>query len=256
MFQAFVILLREGFESFLMVAITVAYLRKIRQENLLPAVTWGVVTSLVVSFLLGYVIFQASISEPLWEGAMGLVSAFLVGGFVIHMWKTAPHLKQDMEKKLAEKAHAPTAKSAWWGVFLFTIFMISREGVETAIMLIQVHTTGVISGSLLGALAATAIAWVWSHVSRLINLKLFFQATSIFLLLFVLQILLFAFHEFSEAGLLPNSEYWHNLTEPYGPDGIYGKWISVGTVLICASWIVIVWVTDRFKKNSSQAPSR
>ena len=256
MWQSFVILLREGFESFLLVAITSAYLRKTGRQILKSAVNWGLVASLALSALLGYIVFVTSASQPFWEGVMGLVSAFLVGGFVIHMWKTASHLKQDMEKKLAEKTDAHTGRAAWWGVFVFTVFMISREGMETALMLIQVHSTDVVSGALLGALGAATIAFAWTRVGRLINVKLFFQVTSIFLLLFVVQILFNASHEFSEAGVLPNSEWWHNFSEPYGPDGIYGKWVSLGMVGVCASWLLFAWLKDNNKKTASQAPPR
>ena len=251
MYQAFVIVLREGFESFLLVAITVAYLQKTRREGLLSAVNWGVLAALGVSAILGFAIFHTS-SEPLWEAAMGLVSAFLVGGFVMHMWKTAPHLKQDMEKKLAEKTTAPTPKAAWWGVFIFTVFMIAREGMETALMLFQIHTAGVVSGVLLGALAAAGIALLWVRVGNRINLKLFFQVTSIFLMFFVVQILIYSFHEFTETGLMPNGEYWHVLTEPYGPDGVYGKWMSLATVALCLGWLMVA----EFKHNWKKRPSR
>ena len=242
MWQAFVIVLREGFESFLMVAITVSYLHKTRRTDLMSAVTCGILGSILISAGIGFFIFQTSGSQPLWEGILGLISAFLVGGFVIHMWKTAPHLKQDMEKHLAEKTSDHSGFSAWLGVFIFIVFMISREGMETALMLIQVHTPGVLIGSLLGALAAALIAFIWTRVGRAINLKLFFQTTSIFLMLFVLQILLYSFHEFTETGFFPNGEYWHALTEPYGPDGLYGRWISLGMVFICAAWLFTAWM--------------
>lgn len=249
MWQAFIILLREGFESFLLVAITVAYLRKTHREVLMPAVYWGLLASLGASALLGWAVFVTSASQPLMEGILGVISAFLVGGFVVHMWKTAPYLKQDMEKALAEKTQERTGQAAWWGTFIFTVFMISREGMETALMLIQVHSSEVVTGSLLGALGASAIAFVWTKVGRLINVKLFFQVTSIFLLLFVVQILFNASHEFAEAGVLPNSEYWHNFSEPYGPDGVYGKWVSVAMVCICAIWLLVAWVRESSKKT-------
>ena len=49
MLQAFVITLREGLEAFLIVAISLAYLRKTGRGRLVPAVHWGIATSLVVS---------------------------------------------------------------------------------------------------------------------------------------------------------------------------------------------------------------
>lgn len=248
MLQSFIIILREGFESFLLVAIIAGYLRKTGRAALLPAVGWGIAGALVLSAALGFVLLWTA-SEPLAEGIMGLISAVLVGAFVVHMWRTAPHLKTDMEHELAAKIQKPTTRGAWAGAFIFTLFMIAREGMETALMLIQVHSRDVVAGSLLGALAAAAVALLWLKVGHLINVKLFFQVTSLFLLLFVGQILLYSFHEFTEAGVFPNSEYWHLATEPYSPDGIYGKWISLITVAICVVWLLTALVRDWRRKR-------
>jgi high-affinity iron transporter len=251
MMQAFVIVLREGFEAFLIVAITAAYLRKTGRTALLSAVNWGIAAALAISASLGFIILQTSSSQPLWEGILGLISAILVGVFVIHMWKTAPYLKQHMEKALAERTE--DSASAWWGVFAFTVFMISREGFETAIMLIQVHTAGVVWGSILGALGAAFVAFLWNRIGHRINLKLFFQFTSIFLMIFVAQILVYSFHEFTETGYFPNSEYWHNLSEPYGPDGRYGQWYSIFMVAIFGAWLLQAWATSVLQARKSSA---
>lgn len=249
MIQAFVIVLREGFESFLIVAIIVAYLQKTGRRSLMPAVWWGAVASVFLSVLLGFVLLQGA-NEPLWEGITGAVSAVMVTWFVIHMWQTAPHMKKDLELKLNEKASVPSTRAAALGIFSFTTFMMAREGMETALLLFQVHETRVIAGALLGTLAATGMALLWWKLGRLINLKLFFQITAIFLLLFVCQILIYSFHEFTEAGIFPNSETWHAATEPYGPDGIYGKWISLGTVFLCAVWLLIAGGRDFLSRRS------
>ncbi len=252
MLQAFIIVLREGFESFLIVAIIFAYLRKTNRSHLLPAVNWGVAASLLTSTAFGYWILQGA-SQPLWEGILGLASSVLVGAFVVHMWRMAPHLKQDMEKKLSRVTAPQDAKGMFAGIFIFTVFMITREGMETALLLIQVHEPSRITGMILGLAAAAALAFVWVRVGHLINLKLFFQVTALFLMLFILQILLYSFHEFSEAGVLPNSEVWHVATEPYSPEGIYGRWISLGMVAVCGVWLAIAWIKDKFIKANAKS---
>ena len=43
--------------------------------------------------------------------------------------------------------------------------------------------------------------------------------------------MIYSFHELSEAGIPPlDNEYWHELTEPYGPACLYGQWLSVALV--------------------------
>ena len=49
MLQAFVITLREGLEAFLIVAISLAYLRKTNRRALIPALHWGIVASIALS---------------------------------------------------------------------------------------------------------------------------------------------------------------------------------------------------------------
>ncbi len=244
MLQAFVIILREGFESFLIVAIIFAYLRKTGQADLLGAVRWGIAASIFLSAALGYFLFLGA-SQPLWEGISGVIAAILVTAFVIHMWRTAPHLKTDMEKRLSSVSVGKPTKGAFLGIFFFTAFMIAREGMETALLLFQIHEPGIMGGIAVGLLFATALSVFWVRLGHLINLKLFFQVTALFLLLFVGQILIYSFHEFSEAGVLPNSEALHLATEPYSPEGIYGKWISLLMVAVCAVWLVVAWAKDK-----------
>ena len=247
MFQAFVIVLREGFEAFLMVAITVAYLKKTACLKLIPAVYWGILGSILTSAGLGYLLFQGALGQSLWEGIFGLVSAALVTWFVVHMWRTAPRLKKDMETRLNAATEGKPTKTAFFGVFLFTLFMISREGMETALLLIQIHETQIVTGVCLGIFAAAGMAFLWGRFGHLINLKLFFQVTAIFLLLFVVQILIYSFHEFTEAGIFPNSEALHTATEPFSPEGLYGKWFSLMMVGGCGLWLVGAWLCERFK---------
>ena len=45
--------------------------------------------------------------------------------------------------------------------------------------------------------------------------------------MFFVQALVYAFHESAEAGFLPWSEVLHVASEPYGPDGVYGKYVSL-----------------------------
>jgi high-affinity iron transporter len=246
MLQSFIIILREGFESFLLVAVILAYLRKTGQRWLLPAVYSAIAVSVLVSAALGYEL-QLGVNESLWEGVLGVVAIVMVATLVIHMWKTAPLLKKKMEKRLGEVSSRTSRWTAFGGVFLFTVLMISREGMETALMLLQVKDGRLISGALLGLLAAIGMAWAWARFGHLINIRRFFQVTGIFLLLFMVQVAIYSFHEFAEAGLLPNSDALHAATEKFSPDGLYGKWFSLAMVSVCGLWLCGAWFLDRIR---------
>src|SRR5580765_5060319 len=147
MIPALIIVFREGFEAFLSVAIIFAFLRKTGRDWLRPAVYAGIVASVIASFALGWWLIR--VNQSLWEGVLGLVAAVLVASFVIHVWRTAPRLKQDMEQHLESASTQTSRLLAIAAVFGFTVLMVTREGMETALMLIQVRTGRFILGSLL-----------------------------------------------------------------------------------------------------------
>src|SRR5262245_24185152 len=160
MLQAFVVVLREGFESFLIVGIILAYLRRIGQVQLIPATYWGIAASVVVSAGLGYML-NTGVNQALWEGVLGVVTIVLVGSLVAHMWKAGAHMKRDMESRLS-RISARSSALAFAGVFVFTVVMIAREGMETVLMLFQIQgQTNLIAGVLLGVVGAIAISWAW-----------------------------------------------------------------------------------------------
>jgi high-affinity iron transporter len=248
MIPALIIVFREGFEAFLSVAIIFAFLRKTGRDWLRPAVYAGIVASVIASFGLGWWLMR--VNQSFWEGVLGLIAAVLVASFVVHVWRTAPKMKGDMERRLDVYSSPASRLMAVAGVFFFTMLMVTREGMETALMLIQVRNSRFILGSLLGIAAAAAMSWAWAHYGHRIDVKRFFQVTGLFLLLFTIQILFYSIHEFSEAEMLGKwSEAIHNATEPYSPVGIYGKWISVLMVGLCAAWLVGASMKDRFARS-------
>ncbi len=249
MLNALIIIFREGFEAFLTVAIIMAYLRKTGRDALRPAVYAGIVVSIGTSFGLGYLLER--INQSFWEGVLGIVAAVLVASFVIHMWRTAPRFKRDMETRLETASSHTSQRLAMLAVFGFTVLMITREGMEAALMLIQVREQQqLLLGGILGILAAAAMSWAWAHFGHRINIRRFFQVTGLFLLLFAAQIVFYSIHEFSEAEMLGRwSAAIHTATEPFSPVGVYGKWLSVLMVAVCGAWLVAATMKDRIERS-------
>jgi high-affinity iron transporter len=245
MIQALVIVFREGFEAFLAVAIIVAYLRKTNRDWLRPAVWWGIAVSVVASAALGWWLKTNSAHQPLYEGVLALVASVLVITFVIHVWRIAPRMKQTVESRLETHAAKGSITWAWLGVFGFTTLMITREGMETALMLIQVQSSQFALGCALGLAAAAAMSWAWAHFGHRINMKRFFQVTGLFLMMFAVQIFFYAIHEFSEAEILPNSAAIHEATEPYSADGRYSLHVLIAMLAICAVFLAATSWKDR-----------
>ena len=270
MFNSFIIVLREGFESFLLVAVIISYLRKADQKWLTPAVYSAIALALSASLGLAYLLntgvddesitsmFGVTIggyvsqflgNEALREAVLGVVAIVMVGTLVVHMWRSGPKIQQHMRERLSVASTKSSKFAAVAAVFLFTFLMITREGMETALLLMQVRDPQLIQGAVLGLVAASVLAWGWARFGHLINVKRFFQVTGVFLLLFIVQVAIYTFHEFAETGLLPNSEFLHEATEKFSPDGLYGKWFSLVMVVGCGIWLAVAWLRDKLKNT-------
>lgn len=242
MLQAFVITLREGLEAFLIIAISLAYLKKTGRANLLPAVHTGIATSIAVSIGAGMLLAKAR-NQALWEGVLALVAAVLVATLIVHMWRTGKKLKGEIEGHLETSAQR-TGAAAFLGVFMFTVLMITREGMETALLmnalLFSIGSSELLAGAIAGTLVAAFVAFLWSRYGHRVNLSRFFQVTAVFLAVFVVQLVIYGFHELTEANIgIPNSEFWHWKTEPFGPDGAYGQYLTYGLVALPMIWLAV-----------------
>ena len=253
MLQAFIITLREGLEAFLIVAISLAYLRKTGRHQLVPAVHWAIGVSVLVS-IGAAMLFQRANNQALWEGVLALTAAVLVATLIVHMWRHAKRLKKEIETRL-ESSALQTGAKAMAGVFLFTLVMITREGMETALLMgtliFQTTAFDIIAGAAAGTAAAAFVAWLWSRYGHRVNLALFFQVTAVFLAVFVVQLLIYGFHELTEANIFPYSEPLHWATEPYGPDGRYGQYLTYMLVLLPMGWLAVAAIRG---SNKSAAP--
>ena len=242
--QAFVITLREGLEAFLIVAISLAYLRKRGRQELTTAVHWGIAAAIAVSVLGGYLLYHAANQERL-EGPLALVAAISVTTLTVHMWRAARRMKGEIEGHLRTSAER-AGLGALTGVFLFTLLMVGREGMETALLLMQLRDTlFLVFGATTGVLAAAGMAWLWSRYGHRVNLGLFFQVTAIFLLVFVVQLFIQGIHETSEQGFLgAYSGAIHEATESWGPDSAFGHALTYMLVLLPAGWLVLRGLTS------------
>jgi high-affinity iron transporter len=260
MFATFMITLREGIEAFLIVAITLAYLRKTGRTWLAPAVYGATAFAVALSFGAAR-LFQEADNKPLWEGILAAVAALMVLSMVIYMLRAAKRMRSDIAAKI-DNAAGKVGFAALAGVFAFVALMITREGMETALILtslaFSVGSGDMFAGALIGTICAALLAWAWSHYGHRINLARFFQVTSLFLVLFVIQLFIYAFHEFTEGNAFPgiNNEYWHLVSEPYGPDGQYGQMLTYSMVILPVGWLLYTWFREKFgslRLNQSKA---
>ena len=249
MFPTMMITFREGVEAFLIIAITALYLRNTGRADLLGALRWGVAVAVAGSVLLGILLARAGGISPLWEGMLALLAMVLVLGCTVHMMRHGRHMAQQIRDQIDVSA-ARSGRGAFWAVFLFTLVMIGREGVETAAMLAAMAGAAdlrdLFNGGIIGIALATLLALAWARFGKRVNLTRFFQVTAVFMMLFAIQLFVYAFHEFTEANAIPglDNEWWHVATEPYGPEGQFGAWLSYSLVIVPLAFIAVTWWRD------------
>jgi high-affinity iron transporter len=251
MLETMLITFREGLEAFLIVAITLAYLSKTGRKHLNGAVYAGIVAALLVSATTGWHIAEAA-DTPMMEGALSMVAGVMVASLTFYIMKTAPRIRNAINEKIESHAGKPTPM-AIAGLFIFTLLMISREGMETALMLgavsKQVEAQPMIMGAGLGILLTAGIAFMWVRHSHLINLKLFMQVTGIFLFLFAVHLFLYGVYELTEVeGSIFYNEALHQFIKPVASSKTpFGQAIIYGLLILPCGWLFIAYMRNKFK---------
>jgi high-affinity iron transporter len=234
---------REGLEALLIVAIALSYLRATGRHGLIRAAHGGLGFALLLSAALGVILSSMGAKSPLIEGNLALIAAVCVVSCSVHMIRHGKAMAGEIRGKL-NSAGQRTGFGAALAVFLFVALMVGREGVEAATMIASLARAGdlphLLAGAVIGFALAGLIAWAWTRYGRKVNLSLFFQVTTAFMVLFSVQLLIYAFHEYTEAGVMPwiDNEYWHVASEPYGPEGRYGAWLSYSLVLVPIAFLL------------------
>ncbi len=107
---------------------------------------------------------------------------------------------------LERKAEAAIARREAFGIGLLAFVSVWREGVETVIFLGAGTQSGdAITGALVGIVLACGLGWLIFSSTRKIDLKLLFDGSTVFLVIFAAFLVSKAMHEFGEIGLLPES---------------------------------------------------
>jgi high-affinity iron transporter len=193
----FAITLREGVEAALVVGIVMAYLKKADRSVLYPWVFGGIVTgilaSVAVGILLNWFFQQVENTEPmqaafygqLWQGVLGITAIAMLSWMLVWMTENAKALKGEIEGQIGNAI--ANSQNAGWAVFTLILIAVLREGFEVVIFISAKLQTGIIPiiGAISGLASAVVIGIALFQFGIRINLKVFFQAMGIFLLLIV-----------------------------------------------------------------------
>jgi high-affinity iron transporter len=130
------------------------------------------------------------------------LAAGILTWMIFWMSQRARHLKSDLESGV-QKA----SQTGKWSLFGLAFIAVLREGVELALFLTAAAFSSGAHQTILGALfgLGTAILLGWSLFATTVrlNLKRFFQVTSILLIFFAAGLVAHSLHEFNELGWVP-----------------------------------------------------
>ena len=245
MLQTLVITLREGVEAALVIAIAIAYLRKIGRDDLLPSVYRAFAAAVVASFAAAWGFTKIHLSEEAYEGWTLLVSAVFVLSMVIWMNLHARGLKGEIETQLQK---GTSSEASRWGIFLFVFLMIFREGVETVLLLaaVRLDTSGIFEllGIVLGLGLAILFGVSFVRGTIRINLRSFFKMTTVILMVVVAQLALTGLHELSEGQILPSSRNEMALIGPIVRNDVF---FFVAILALAGTMLLMEWRGNRLK---------
>ena len=210
MLEALLVTLREGVEAALVVGIIVVFLRREKLERHLGAVWSGIAMAVAGSLLGALALYRWAVNQEAFEGVLYLASAVVVASMVVWMWRHAGAVAGEMKGALRRIVQRERRGAVWIGLFVFTFFMVVREGIETVLFLsaLSLSTGGLLAlaGAALGLAAAVVFGVLFVRGSLRVDLRRFFAVTGIALIILVVQLLLNGYHELSEAGWVPANE--------------------------------------------------
>lgn len=225
MIPSFIITFRETLESALIIGIVLSYLIRTNQGRYNNIVYIGAACAIVTS-VIGALLFNNIAGgftgkvEEIFEGVTMLIGAILLTTMILWMMKQK-HIAREIEHKVATEL----TEAHKFGLFSLIFVAVLREGIETVIFLGAasfVSTNNNLIGALAGVSAAIFLGYVIFVGSMRINLKRFFNITSVLLILFAAGLVAHGVHELQEAKIIPIIvEHIWDINPQINSDGSY-----------------------------------
>jgi high-affinity iron transporter len=226
---ALLIMLREGFEAALVVAIVYAYIQRIGRRDLVVPMWQGMAAAAALSLAVGVVIHLtvenlAGRPRLLAFAAVSLLAVVVVTWMIFWMRRQAHRIKGELQESVDHAiAGGGDVRLAVMGV---AFLAVAREGLEAALFLIAAATTedgwAVLLGGLVGLAGASVLGFLVVLGGRRIPMRQFFTVTGLVLIVFA-------------AGLVSRTVLWLQAAGDMGTvwNNVYDltahPWLTVGT---------------------------
>lgn len=272
MLGSLLITLREGLEASLIVGIILAYLAKTGNKSGFRAVWWGTALAVLVSLVVGGAVYfligeLQDPAEAIFEGSILFLAVAVLTWMIFWMRTQAINIKGALQAQI----DSALSNGTGIGLALIAFFAVVREGIETVLFLLAIPPTAdspilFAVGGVLGLAAAVMIGYTIYKGSARLNLRMFFNATSVLLIVFAAGLLAQGVHEFNELGFIPSliehvwdsnalisvdSTMGHFLTAIFG----YNASPSLTEALAYFAYLVLV-LTGYFYSRKSNQPKK
>lgn len=226
MLPTFVIFLREGIEASMIVAILLAYLKRINQRAHFRDVFAGVGSAFALIFaggLAAYFLierYNGSNIQTYFETGTFLIAAAVLTYMTFWMQSHARGLSHDLQSK----SDAALSQGKRWGLAILSFQAVGREGLETMVFTLAIifanskqaaaplHGGALWLGALLGIAVALLIAFYIYKLGAKLNMRRFFQVLGVALMVFAAGLLADAIQNMQELTWLPfgRGQLWNS----------------------------------------------
>jgi high-affinity iron transporter len=200
MASSFLITLREGLETSLIISILLTYLTKTGRRPESGAVWAGTGAAIAVCLAVGTVVFIAV------DGLNGNVEYAVEGGIALVATAVLTHMVFWMRahaRSLGAELRAKVERSTSVALAVIAFVAVLREGLETVLFLLSASTetasgAPVVVGGLAGLALSVVIGVAVYRGGARLNLRTFFNVTAVLLLLFAAGLAGKTVHELRE----------------------------------------------------------
>ena len=252
------ILLREGLEGALIIAIVLAYLRKLGRQDRFPVIWAGAGAAIGIALAIGTVLFLTvgeltGDARKVTFAAIMLAAAGVLTWMIFWMRGQARAVKGELQQKVDTALIAGSAGALAAVVFLGVL----RESIETVLFFLaaagQTSTLNSLVGGSLGLLGAIVLAIGFYKGASWLDLRQFFAISGAIVLLFAAGLLSRGVAELQVLGALPT--FWYPVFDlgwmtPIAPGNFLGDLMrglfgwdpapSVEELVAWASYVAVI----------------
>jgi high-affinity iron transporter len=229
MLTALLIMLREGFEAALVVAIVYAYIRRINRPDLAGPMWQGIAAAAALSIGVGIVVhltIENLTGQPrlLAFAAVSLLAVVVLTWMIFWMRRQAHLIKGELQDSVDQAV--ASRGDVRLAVMTVAFLAVAREGLEAALFLIAAATTedgwAILIGGLIGLAAASGLGALVVLGGRRLPMRQFFTVTGLILIVFA-------------AGLVSRTVLWLQAAGELGTvwNNVYDltayRWLTVST---------------------------